>query len=457
MTDAQPSDPPATRVPSGGIPRIVIVGRPNVGKSTLFNALAGRRVAIEDPMAGVTRDRVSFLLDIEDRTIELIDTGGIGLVDDALLKEEVDVQIQTALDLADLILFVVDAKAGLTSLDLDIARRLRRLSRPTLLIANKVEARADELAVSEAFTLGFGDPAIVSAKEKLGIVDLLETLVERVGADARLLEDRSEAIRLAILGRMNVGKSTLVNALVGEDRVIVSEVAGTTRDAVDVPFEAVGRRFIAIDTAGIRKRRTIADSVEFYGQSRAERALRRADVAWLLLDATRDVGRIDRQVAGLATEFTVPTILVVTKWDLARDRATPQAYEDYLRNTLSGMAHAPIALISSVENLNLEGTLKLAADMHDQAGQRVGTGELNRILRRAYDRRRPRPVRGRIGKVFYASQVGTHPPKLLIFVNDPNLFEDSWRRYLLHQLQDALPFKDVPVRIDFQRRGGGRS
>lgn len=434
-----------------------IVGLPNVGKSTLFNALAGRRVAIEDPMAGVTRDRVSFLLDIEDRTIELIDTGGIGLVDDALLKEEVDVQIQTALDLADLILFVVDAKAGLTSLDLDIARRLRRLSRPTLLIANKVEARADELAVSEAFTLGFGDPAIVSAKEKLGIVDLLETLVERVGADARLLEDRSEAIRLAILGRMNVGKSTLVNALVGEDRVIVSEVAGTTRDAVDVPFEAVGRRFIAIDTAGIRKRRTIADSVEFYGQSRAERALRRADVAWLLLDATRDVGRIDRQVAGLATEFTVPTILVVTKWDLARDRATPQAYEDYLRNTLSGMAHAPIALISSVENLNLEGTLKLAADMHDQAGQRVGTGELNRILRRAYDRRRPRPVRGRIGKVFYASQVGTHPPKLLIFVNDPNLFEDSWRRYLLHQLQDALPFKDVPVRIDFQRRGGGRS
>ena len=186
----------------------------------------------------------------------------------------------------------------------------------------------------------------VSAKEKLGIVDLLETLVERVGAGARLLEDRSEAIRLAILGRMNVGKSTLVNALVGEDRVIVSEVAGTTRDAVDVPFEAVGRRFIAIDTAGIRKRRTIADSVEFYGQSRAERALRRADVALLLLDATRDVGRIDRQVAGLATEFTVPTILVVTKWDLARDTASPGAYEEYLRGTIQGMSHAPISLIS---------------------------------------------------------------------------------------------------------------
>lgn len=439
-----------------GLPSVVIVGRPNVGKSTLFNALAGRRIAIEDPMSGVTRDRVGFLLDVEGRTLELIDTGGIGIVDDALLKQEIDQQIDTALDLADLVLFVVDSKEGLTSLDREIARRLRRLARPVMLIANKVEARADELAVSEAYTLGFGEPAVVSAKERLGITVLLEDVVARVGEVTAPSPRTSDAVCVAILGRMNVGKSTLVNALVGHDRVIVSEIAGTTRDAVDVPFTMGGRTFVAIDTAGIRKRKTVSDSVEFYGQSRAERALRRADVALLLIDATRDVGRIDRQIGGMAMEFSVPMILVVTKWDLARASANPADYEAYLRNTMTGMAHAPIALISATENLNLAATFKLAAELHDQAGQRVTTGELNRVLSRAYQQRRPRPIRGRIGKLYYGSQVAVHPPTICLFVNDPNLFEEAWRRFLVHRLQEQLPYRDVPVRIHFRRRGTGR-
>lgn len=434
------------------IPSVAIVGRPNVGKSTLFNALAGRRIAIEDPMAGVTRDRVSFLLDVDDRTLELIDTGGIGLVDDALLKAEIDQQIETALDLADLILFVVDSKEGLTSLDRDIARRLRRIGRPVLLIANKVESRNDELAVSEAFTLGLGDPVPVSSKERLGIVDLMDIMIERLGKGVVAPRMPADAVCVAILGRMNVGKSTLVNALVRENRLIVSEVAGTTRDAVDVPFVLGGRQFVAIDTAGIRKRKTVSDSVEFYGQARAERALRRADVCLLLVDATREVGRIDRQIGGLAAEFAVPTILVVTKWDLASGSANPEDYESYLRSTMTGMAHAPIALISAQENLNLAGTLKLAAELHDQAGKRVSTGELNRVLGAVYQERRPRPVRGRIGKIYYGSQVDVHPPTIRLSVNDPGLFEEAWRRYLVHRLQERLPYRDVPVRLHFHRR-----
>ena len=446
-----PSGSPRARV--GGFPRVVIVGRPNVGKSTLFNALAGRRVAIEDPMAGVTRDRVSFLLDQDGCTIELIDTGGIGHVDDAQLKGEVEEQIATALDLADLVLFVVDAKNGLTALDRDIAQRLRRLDRPLLLVANKVEGNKDELAVADVYTLGHGDPVRVSAKERLGIADLRDDLFERLGEDALSPMMPGDVIRLAIVGRMNAGKSTLVNSLVGEDRVIVSEVEGTTRDAVDVPFFHKGRRFVAIDTAGIRKRKTISDSVEFYGQSRAERAIRRADVVLLLLDASREIGRIDKQIAGLTVEHGVPAVIVVTKWDLARGSATPADYETYLRGTLRGLGYAPISCISAPEGLNLSSTLELAAELHDQAGQRVSTGELNRLLKAAYQKRKPRPWRGRIGKIYYASQVQTHPPTVVVFVNTPELFEESWRRYLLHQLQDALPFGEIPLRLRFQGRG----
>ena len=439
---------------STGIPRVVIVGRPNVGKSTLFNALAGRRVAIEDPMAGVTRDRVSFLLDVDDRTVELIDTGGIGMVDDALLKTEIDEQIAVALDLADLVLFVVDVKGGLTALDREVAARLRRLGRPVLLVANKVESRADELAVGELHGLGFGDPWVVSAKEQLGITVLREHVIEAVGEAAVMPMMPSEVVRVAIVGRMNVGKSTLVNALVGHQRVIVSSVAGTTRDAVDVPFAYKGRRFVAIDTAGIRKRKTVSDSVDFYGQARAERAIRRADVVWLMLDATRDTGRIDRQIAGFTEELSVPTVLVVNKWDVAKNDATPDDYEAYLRSTISGLRQAPIALLSALHVQGLTGLLDLSADLHDQAGQRVGTGELNRVLRRAYSERRPRPVAGRIGKLYYGSQVGTHPPTLAIFVNDPALFEESWRRFLVHRLQDELPYPEVPVRLRLVPRGG---
>ncbi len=443
--------------PVGGIPRVVIVGRPNVGKSTLFNALVGRRVAIEDPMAGVTRDRVSFVLDEDNRSLEIIDTGGIGHVDDDQLRQEVDDQIATALDLADLVLFVVDCKTGLTELDREIASRLRKLGRPVMVVANKVEGGGDEPGAAEAFTIGFGDPVRVSAKERIGTGDLRDELFERIGTDADAPMMPSDVVKLAIVGRMNAGKSTLVNRLVGEERVIVSAVEGTTRDAVDVPFSSRGRRFIAIDTAGIRRRKTISDSVEFYGQSRAMRAIRRADVALLLLDATREVGRIDREIAGSIVESAVPVVIVVTKWDLARGHADADAYETYLRGVMPGLAFAPITLVSALEDVNVDATLALAAELHDQAGVRVSTGELNRVLRRAYQTRKPRPDRGRIGKIYYASQVATNPPTIVVFVNQPDLFEDSWRRFLVRRLQEELPYGEIPVLVRFQQRGPART
>ncbi len=436
----------------GGPPRVVIVGRPNVGKSTLFNALAGRRISIEDPMAGVTRDRVSFLLGVGDRELELVDTGGIGLVDETALAEEVDEQIRFALAVADQILFVIDAKEGVTSWDRQIAERLRRLDLPVLVIANKNEGRAAISGIGEAHALGFGAPIAVSAKERMGIADLLELIVERAGEEALAPQVPSDVVHLAIVGRVNVGKSTLVNALVGEPRLIVSDIPGTTRDAVDVGFFAEGRQFVAIDTAGLRKDKTVSDSVEFYSQSRTIRALRRANVVLLLIDATADVGRIDKQLAGQVQELCVPTALVVTKWDLARDRASTGDYESYLRKTLSGLPWAPIAFISALQGENLMPLLALAAQLHDQAGVRVSTGELNRVLKRALEKHSPKVKGGRVGRVYYGSQVATHPPTLVLFVNEPGLFDDNWRRYLLHELQAELPYSEVPVRVQYQAR-----
>ena len=451
--DSEASDPEAR--PAGGHPPcVVIVGRPNVGKSSLFNALAGRRLSIEDPMAGVTRDRLSFVLRLDDgEAIELVDTGGMGLSDTTHLLDDVEAQIEAALELADLVLLVIDAKEGVTPFDKEAADRLRKLGLPVIVVANKVEGRGDVGGAGEAHALGFGEPVLVSARERTGLTDLKQRILDELGDAVAPAEDLpADLVRLAIMGRMNVGKSTLVNALVGESRVIVSPVPGTTRDAVDVPFERAGRQFVAIDTAGLRKDKTISDSVEFYSQARALRSLRRAGVVLLMIDSTEEVGRIDRVLAGAAQERAVPSIIVVNKWDLARDRATTEAYVEYLHKTLPGLAGAPIAFISALERLNLDPLLELAAQLHDQAGTKVATGPLNRALQRAAEKRRPKPTGGRVGKIFYGTLVATHPPTVRLFVNDPALFDDSWRRYLMHELQDLLPWTEVPLRLEFQSR-----
>jgi len=297
------------------LPSVAIIGRPNVGKSSLLNAVAGRRVSIVEPTAGVTRDRVSIFAQWNGRRFELVDTGGLGLVDEAMLKAHVTSQIEVAMHEADVVVFVVDAKDGLTHIDTDVARQVRKLDKPVVLVANKVESRRDEFEAEAMHRFGFGEPLFVSALEGTGISDLLDAVVARLPAadeDAML-----EGTKLAIVGKRNSGKSTLVNLLAGADRVIVSEIPGTTRDAVDVPFEHGGKRWIAIDTAGLRKKSRVQDAIELFSLARAEQSIRRADVVLLMFDMTRTLSQVDKKLSGFVLQHFKPCIIVGNKLDLA--------------------------------------------------------------------------------------------------------------------------------------------
>ena len=333
LADHDPEGPPAQ------IPTVVIVGRPNVGKSSLLNALARRRIAIVSPVAGVTRDRVAVLIEHEDRMFELWDTGGIGIVDQQEIAAEVEVQIEIALRSADVILFMVDAQRGFEEADHAIAKRLRRLERPILLVANKVDSAKQELALPELERLGLGEPVGLSALHHTGCRALLDRVVETL-PPGRLERPPEAELRLAIVGSQNVGKSSLVNRLAQSERVIVAEIPGTTRDAIDVRFQWRGRTFLAIDTAGLKGRSKTSSPLEYYSAHRAERSIRRADVALLMLDATRDISRTDKRLAEYITEQAKPCALLVNKWDLARGLVTGQ-YLQYLRAISKGCLSRP--------------------------------------------------------------------------------------------------------------------
>jgi GTP-binding protein len=433
---------------AGSIPSVVIVGRPNVGKSSLLNCLARQRIAIVDPTAGVTRDRISALIEHGERLFELWDTGGVGTPDD--LAAEVESQIDTALERADLVLFLVDAQQGLMPLDEQIAARLRRLRRPVLLVANKVEHPKHEAAAAEFYRLGFGAPISVSALSGSGRTDLLAELTSRLPeAHARPAEP---VLKLAVVGRQNVGKSTLVNTLVGEQRVIVSEVPGTTRDAVDVRFEYKGRSFVAVDTAGLKRHSKGGDSIEFYGLVRAYRAIRRCDVALLLIDATWEISRVDKRLASAIEENSKPCIITVNKWDRVAGRFTTEEYIRYLNTHLRGLSFAPVSFISAKENTNVERTLDLALALFKQAGRRVSTPKVNEVLHRAEEARAPEGSHGKRPRLFYGTQIGVAPPTFLIFASHPQLISAQYTRYLANDFRRRLPFPEVPVRIVYRAR-----
>lgn len=445
--DALPRDPAARP------PTVAIVGRPNVGKSTLLNALSQSLVSIVEPTPGVTRDRVAVLTTLCDRTVEVVDTGGVGIVDAAGLGPHVERQVELAVGAADLILFVVDAKEGLVPLDHEVARRLRGAASRVLLVANKVEGARAGWSLGELVTLGYGEAVAISAQEGAG----LDALERAIGA--RLPEGPTTprrlpppAISIAIVGRVNVGKSSLVNALVREERMIVSEVPGTTRDSVDVRLERDGEVVVLIDTAGMRKERSVQNSLEFYAQRRTERAMRRADVTVLVLDAAADVSRLDREVAGLAVREHHPLLLVVNKWDLAPEELEREAFVKYLHRTLRGVEYAPVIFVSAAARRNVGRVIDAARALHAQALTRVPTAELNRAVQGAYAARRPKPVAGRLGKVFYGTQVDVDPPSFVLFVDDAKLFDDAYRRYLANRLREALPVGQVPLRISFRAR-----
>ena len=430
------------------LPVVAIVGRPNVGKSSLFNALAGKMISIVEPTAGVTRDRISTIIDSDNCFFELVDTGGFGIEDHDNLTDHVEAQIAQALEQAQLVLFTVDIQEGITPLDQKMTQLLRSHALPTLVVANKADSSKQDPQAAEFFALGFGEPICVSALHGRNVIPLLNLIVEKMPSDSAVRPPET-AMKLAVIGKRNVGKSTFINSLVGEYRVIVSEVPGTTRDAVDVRFEKDGRTFIAIDTAGVRKKtQIVADSIEYYSYTRVLRSIRRADVVLLLLDALAEISQVDKKLARTVLDLYKPCIIVVNKWDLAKDRATTEQYHQYINQMLTGFDYAPISFITATEGKNVQSLLDLAGNLYKQAHASITTGQLNKALTAITAERAP-SARRKVGlpKIYYGTQVAQAPPTLLLFVNHPDFLDQNYQRYLINRLRDLLPFPEIPIRL----------
>lgn len=439
-----------------GVPQVVIVGRPNVGKSSLFNWLAGRRLAIVDPTAGVTRDRVTHLLQLGERFVELVDTGGMGGQDADNLTEHIEEQIQLAIDSAAVIVFVVDSQAGLVPLDQEVAKRLRYVDVPILCVANKTDSPKLDPQADEFYKLG-RKVLRTSVTQDRGKDELLEELRARLPppppeGDAPLPEP---VMKVAIVGRRNVGKSTLVNTLVQAERMITSEVPGTTRDSVDVRFELDGKAFIAIDTPGFKRSKSVATDLDFYSLHRAQRSIRRADVVLLFFDATQRVSKLDKQLADYVAQQYKPCIFAVNKWDLLAGTMPTEKWVGYLRDNFRTMGYAPIAFITGKTGKNVKAMLNHAQMLFKQSLARVATARLNKIVRLAQERNPPPAARGRKPAIYYGTQVAVQPPTIVLFCNAPQALSQPYQRFLLGVLRENLPFGEVPIKLYLRRRPPG--
>ncbi len=402
----------------------------------------------------MTRDRVSAPVSLGGRYVELVDTGGIGIEDADNLTSAVERQIDEAIRQAAVVLFVVDIRAGLTPLDAEIDRRLRARDKPVILVANKCDSAKQEPLAAEFFALGRGRPIAVSAEHHRG-GEALTAAILRALPDADAAPPPEPHLKLAIVGRRNVGKSTFVNSLSRAERMIVSEVPGTTRDSVDVRFERDGLTFVAIDTAGVRKKKSLASDIEFYSLQRAQRSIRRADVVLMFLDPRVRISHVDKAVTEYILDQHKPAIFVVNKWDLAKNAMPTERYVEYLHRVLPMLDYVPVAFITAKSGKNVFAVLNLAQHLHKQAGARVSTGDLNRVVREALESRPPPLRQNRRPKVLYATQAATHPPTIVLFTNGPQLFDPPYRRYLLSVFRDRLPFREVPIKLQLRgkRRG----
>jgi GTP-binding protein len=438
------------------LPKVAIVGRPNVGKSSVFNWLAGRQIAIVEPTAGVTRDRLSTVVqagDVAQRWFELIDTGGMGIQDTDNLTDDVEHQITLALEEADVILFLVDARDGVLPLDEHVAQRLRTLGKPVLLVANKCDVPKFDDAAQEFLKLGWKGVLCVSAHQQRNRLDLLDALARMLPpAEEGETAPTTDALKLAIVGRRNTGKSTFINSLAEAERVIVSEVAGTTRDSVDVRIERDGKTIIAIDTAGVRKRKSIANSIEFYSLARAERSIRRADVVLLFFDPKDPVSVVDKQLAGYILENHKPAIFVINKWDLMKPLPTGE-YADYMRKIFPSLDYVPLAFVTAKEGKNVARVLNLAQNVFKQASARVSTADINRVVKEALELQSPPLRQNRTPRIYYGTQVAANPPTIVLFTNGPDLFDEPYVKHLERTFRDRLPFREVPIKLQLRLRG----
>jgi GTP-binding protein len=432
-------------------PLVALVGRPNVGKSTLFNRLIEEPLAIVEDVPGTTRDRLYADAEWGGTTFTFVDTGGLMLGSAGDLDGSVREQVQIAIAEADVIVFLVDVTEGITVSDMEIADLLRRSDRPVLLAVNKADNERRRQEAVEFYELGLGDPHPISALHGTGTGDLLDSLLGAV--PGRGVEMPVEGTKIAIVGRPNVGKSSLLNALLGRERMIVDEKPGTTRDAVDSLMEWDGEPLVLIDTAGIRRRGRVAPGVERYSVIRALRAIQRADVALLLLDAVEGVTEQDAHVAGYVVEEGKGLVLVVNKWDLVdKDAYTAQDYADFIRRELSFIAYCPLVFVSARTGQRVGKTIEMALQVERERQTRVSTSELNRLILKAVTAHSPPSKRGKRLKIYYATQTGVAPPVFVLFVNDPELVHFSYRRYLENRLRDAFGFEGTPLRLLFRER-----
>ena len=433
-------------------PLVAIVGRPNVGKSTLFNRLIGRRVAIVEDTPGVTRDRIYQDAEWLNYAFTLIDTGGIEPENEDTIAVQMRRQAELAIETADVIIFLVDGREGMTSADMDVAELLRRSKKPVILAVNKVDAPKFEESMYEFYSLGLGDPFTISSAQGLGLGDLLDEVVKDFPKDIDNAEN--ERVNIAVVGKPNVGKSSLVNALLGEERTIVSEIPGTTRDSVDTPFSRNGREYTLVDTAGIRRKRSVEDeSIERYSVIRSLAAIRRADVVLIVCDASQGLSEQDVRIAGYAHEEGKASVLIVNKWDLIeKDTHTMNAFQKSLGADLSFMSYVPMLFISAKNGQRVSKVLELADNAFEQSRRRIPTGQLNDTVSEAVTMNEPPSDKGKTLKIYYATQASVQPPTFIVFVNDTEIVHFSYERYLENFFRKTFGFEGTPIRIFFRNK-----
>ena len=430
-------------------PIVAIVGRPNVGKSTLFNIFANSRISIVEDTPGVTRDRLYATAEWLDHEFMMVDTGGIEIMNADAIAVSIRQQAQIAIKEADVILFVCDARAGITTEDADVARLLRQSKKPIVLAVNKADSPKQEMNTFEFYNLGIGDPIAVSASNHLGLGDLLDSVVAKFPSDkmAGDLEEEDE-IKVALIGRPNVGKSSIFNALVGEERSIVSDVAGTTRDAIDTPVVRNGQKYLFIDTAGMRRKAKVDEPIEKYSVMRSLRAVDRSDVVLMVFDAVEGVTEQDKRIVGYAHEAGKAVILVVNKWDLyEKDNSSTLRYTETLRKELVFLQYAPVVFVSAVTKQRIHRLPEVISYVAEQNAMRIATSILNQVIEDAVAINPPPTEKGKRLKILYVTQVKIKPPTFVIFVNEPEIMHFSYQRYLENKLREAFGFEGTPIQM----------